>query len=337
MRTLSYLQRSLIAILLTLGVLMATLPARAAERSRYFSETGFLVENALLAAFEGYGDVPVIGLPISDAMETTCEQNPCTVQWFERSRIEIHHDDGRAYRGRIGADFLAARGTPWQFGTNSGASGCHLFPETGQALCNVFLDGWQRYGGMERLGLPISAAQDETYLDAGTGQSVTYRTQWFERVALEDHGAQGIMLRLLGSQTYPTWAEHLLADLINAERAKTGLPSLAGDARLAQAARGHSLDLAHHNGRGHIGSDGRNPIERTQSLGLAGFFGGEVVTYDQSPVAAVQSFLRSPEHKEILLYANTTQLGVGYEVVLGPVRGQQWPATVWTVDFWVAD
>jgi uncharacterized protein YkwD len=297
----SHFWRSLLTILLTLCLFLMSVPAHAAERSRYFSETGFLVENALLAAFERYGDVPVIGLPISDAMETTCEQHPCTVQWFERSRIEFH-DDGQAYRGRIGADFLAARGTPWQFGTGSGAPGCRLFSETGYALCDVFLDGWQRYGGMERLGLPISPIQEETYLDAGTGQPATYRTQWFERAALEDHGAHGVMLRLLGSQTYPAWAEHLLADLINVERAQAGLRALAWDERLAQAARGHSLDLARHNGRGHIGSNGRNPIERTQSLGLAGFFGGEIVTYDQSPVAAVQSFLHSPEHKDFRLF-----------------------------------
>jgi Cysteine-rich secretory protein family len=264
-----------------------------------------------------------------------CEQHLCTVQWFERSRIEFHHDDNHAYRGRIGVDFLAARGTPWQFGAGSGSPGCQLFAETGYAACGVFLAGWQRYGGVERLGLPITDVQQETYLDGGTGRTASYRTQWFERAALEDHGTQGMMLRLLGSQTYPTWAERLLADLINAERAKAGLPALKWDDRLAQVARGHSLDMAQHNMRGHIGSDGRNPIDRTKPLDLPGFFGGEVATYDQSPVAAIRAFVLSPEHNQIIRYPNTTHIGVGYGAVLGPVRGRQWPATVWTVDFWV--
>ena len=329
----------LVLALLTLTVLVP-LPAKAQNRSRYFPETGFIVDGAVLSAFNRYGGVPIIGLPISDAMETICEQSSCTVQWFERTRIEIHHDDGKAYRGRIGADFLAQRGTPWQFGTDdvqqhADEAPCLAFGKTGHVTCNVFLAAWKRYGATERLGLPITGVQDETYVDSGTGQTVTFRTQWLERAALEDHGEQGVLLRLLGSQTYPAWAEHLQADLINAQRVKSGLPPLAWHDGLAQAARSHSQDLAQHNGRGHIGTDGRDPIARTSNLGLSGFFGGEVVTYDQSPVAAFRSWMQSPPHREILLYPNTALLGVGYGVVLGPVRGNQWPATVWTADFWV--
>jgi hypothetical protein len=317
-------------------IMLATLPVPTrAAGSRYFSETGFIVEGSLLAAFDRYGGTPVIGLPISDAMETTCESHPCLVQWFERTRLEIHHDDGQAYRGRIGADSLAARGIPWQFGTSGDAPGCRAFAETGYMACDLFLAGWQYYGGIERLGLPISAVQDETYLDAGTGRTMSYHTQWFERAALEDHREQGIMLRLLGSQTYPTWAEHLLADLINAERVNGGLPALAWDDQLAQVAREHSADLASHNLRGHDGSDGRTAGDRLSAVPLPGNWTGEIVDYDQSPVQSLNSFLRSSAHRMILLDPKPTHFGAGYGVALGPVRGGQWPATVWTVDFWV--
>jgi uncharacterized protein YkwD len=311
---------------------LTTSPAHA-NGSRYFPETGFVVDSPMLAAFERYGGVSLIGLPISDAMETSCESQSCLVQWFERSRIEIHHDDGQAYRGRIAADFLAARGTPWQFGTESSTVGCRLFTETGYAACGSFLDAWQRYGGIERLGSPISSPQDETYIDDGTGESVTYRTQWFERAALEDHGTQGIMLRLLGSQTYPSWAEHLLADRINAERASAGLPALTWRDDLAEVARAHSVDSAQHNVHSHTGSDGRGPRERADALHLPGYCGGEVISYQQSPVAAIEALMRSPAHHDIILDPHATHFGVGYGVVLGQVRGGYWPATVWTVDF----
>jgi uncharacterized protein YkwD len=328
------LLQSLRSLTLLLGLLALTVtPARAAG-NRYFPETGFIVDVPILAAFDRYGGVPVSGLPISDAMETGCEGHPCTVQWFERSRIEFHYDDGQAYRGRIGADFLAARGTPWQFGVSDSRPGCQIFAETGHTVCDVFLAGWGRSGGVERLGLPISPPQDETYVDSGTGQTITYRTQWFERAALEDHGAQGIMLRLLGSQTYPTWAEHLLADLINAERATAGLPALLWEDRLAQVARGHSQDLAWHNRRGHDSSDGRTAGDRLTAVPIRGTWTGEIVDYDQSPTQSLSSFLQSPAHRAIMLDPKPTHLGVGYGVVLGPVRGGQWPATVWTVDFW---
>jgi uncharacterized protein YkwD len=142
------------------------------------------------------------------------------------------------------------------------------------------------------------------------------------------------MLRLLGSQTYPTWAEHLLADLINAERAKAGLPALTWEDRLAQIARGHSQDLAQHNLRGHDSSDGQTAGNRLRAVPLPGTWTGEIVDYDQSPTQSLSSFLQSPAHRAILLDSKPTHLGVGYGVVLGPVRGGQWPATVWTVDFW---
>src|SRR5215216_728875 len=90
-----------VLVLLALTLLAPHATGAQPRGNRYFPETGFIVDGAMLAAFSQYGGVPVIGLPISDAMETQCEQSPCMVQWFERTRIEIPHDDGTAYRGRI--------------------------------------------------------------------------------------------------------------------------------------------------------------------------------------------------------------------------------------------
>lgn len=323
--------------LLILIVLALALPAtaRAQAATRYFPETGFIVGGPVLTAFTRFGGVPVVGLPISDAMETMCEQTPCTVQWFERTRVEVHAD-GQAYRGRIGADFLAARGTPWQPGSGGGDGGtCAVFAETGHAVCGAFLDGWRRYGGVERLGLPLSAPQEERYRDGGTGADVAFPTQWFERAALEDHGAQGMQLRLLGSQTYPTWAEQLLVSLVNAERARAGLRTLAWDDQIAAVARAHSQDLARNNIRSHVGSDGRGTAERLATIKRSGAGRGEVIAFDQSPVAAFRALLLSPEHRTILMLPELTHLGAGYGYVLGQVRGGQWPATVWTIDVWV--
>lgn len=329
--------RSVLLVLLTAGcaLLVAGLPPPVHARggNRYFPETGFVVDVPILPAFERFGAVPIIGLPISSAMETQCEARPCTVQWFERMRLEVHHDDQQAYRGRIGADFLAQRGTPWQFGDGAAQEGCQAFAETGHRACAPFLEAWRRAGGRERLGLPITGVQEETYVDGGTGRVVTVQTQWFERAALEDHGAQGVLLRLLGGQTYPTWAERLLAELINAERVAAGLPPLAWHDELARVARGHSVDMATHNLQGHDSSDGRTVGDRLSALPLPGTWTGEVVSYQSTPVFAAQSLMRSPPHKMIMLSPSPTHLGAGYGVMLGQVYGK-WPATVWTVDFW---
>ncbi|NJO82323.1 MAG: CAP domain-containing protein [Blastochloris sp.] len=257
------------------------------------------------------------------------------MQWFERSRVEVLVT-GEIYRGRIGADYLAGRGTPWVFGDGSTPDGCQAVSETGYAICEPFLSAWRQFGGTDRLGLPISGVQEETYVDAGTGQTVTFPTLWLERGALEAQ-PDGVKLRLLGNQTYPTWAERLLADLINAERQKAGLNTLEWHDDLAHIARSHSEDLKQHNMVGHIGSDGSDPVSRsTGNVSLSGFFGGETIAHELSPVESIRRLMNSPSHREIILYDNTTHFGVGYAVNLGQVFEGYQPMPYWTTLFWVA-
>lgn len=70
--------------------------------------TGFAIRGALRAYFEQNGDVPVFGMPISRIEEMTIPGvGPLTVQWFERSRLEIH-EDGTIMRGLVGAEAYEA-------------------------------------------------------------------------------------------------------------------------------------------------------------------------------------------------------------------------------------
>jgi hypothetical protein len=52
---------------------------------------------------------------------------------------------------------------------------CRYFPETGNALCDRFLDFWERYGGLEIFGYPLSAQMQEN------GKTV----QYLERMKFE--------------------------------------------------------------------------------------------------------------------------------------------------------
>ena len=59
---------------------------------------------------------------------------------------------------------------------NSGAAArCRAFPETGQTLCDTFLDFWERNGGVMRFGYPISGELQEN------GRTV----QYLERMKFE--------------------------------------------------------------------------------------------------------------------------------------------------------
>jgi hypothetical protein len=69
------------------------------------------------------------------------------------------------------------------------------FDETGYCVNDPILSYWEKNGGLEVFGYPISGLRIETNNDGFTGP-----TQWFERDRLEDHGVQGVMAGRLGAQ-----------------------------------------------------------------------------------------------------------------------------------------
>ena len=66
--------------------------------------------------------------------------------------------------------------------TSAHAAACVSFQETGQALCDRFLDYWNAHGGLAINGYPLTDARMEA-LDNGN----QYQVQWFERVRMEYH------------------------------------------------------------------------------------------------------------------------------------------------------
>jgi beta propeller repeat protein len=81
-------------------------------------------------------------------------------------------------------------------------SGSRKFPETGQTVYGVFLDYWQKHGGLAQQGFPISGVMTETSdLDGKV-----YKVQYFERAVFEYHpelaGANKVLLSQLGTFRY---------------------------------------------------------------------------------------------------------------------------------------
>lgn len=190
-----------IASLLLLVLAVVSLPAHAqpAEQPRCFAETGHCISGRIRAFWEAGGGLPVFGLPISPQQEAMIEGTPRQVQWFERTRLELHPDNAPPFDvllGRLGAEQLARQTTPpmpapdFPPGTT-----CRSFAETGQQVCGGLLQFWQSYGveqdgvagsnaaeSLALFGLPLTPAQNEQLAD---GQ--TYTVQWFERARLELH------------------------------------------------------------------------------------------------------------------------------------------------------
>lgn len=190
-----------LATLLTLTIFPTGISARAQEHTRCFPETGQCVSGRLLDYWEHNGGLAVFGYPISEQRTETIEGTWAgPIQWFERDRLEDHANQGLGVlAGRLGAHALELQARPWQslpLPTERPAN-CRFFPETGHTLCGVFLRYWERNGGLERFGYPISEPSAET-IETWTGN-----VQYFERRRMEHHTelagtSYEVLLGLLG-------------------------------------------------------------------------------------------------------------------------------------------
>jgi len=193
----------LLMSMLMLFTITGTQQGLAQTGQRCFEETGYCIAGAIRTYWEQQGGLAVFGYPITEQREETIEGTTLPVQWFERDRLEDHGAQG-VMAGRLGADVLAQRGTPWQSypRVESADAGCTFFPETGHSVCEPFLSYWQQQGGLQRFGYPITQAIEETIGDwTGT-------VQYFERRRMEHHPQNDppydVLLGLLGKEMNPT-------------------------------------------------------------------------------------------------------------------------------------
>lgn len=188
---------TIIAALLTFP---AAEPATARSRQRCFPETGHCISGPIRAYWERNGGLPIFGYPITPLRQEIVEGRSLQAQWFERSRLEIQ-PDGRLTSGRLGARYLELTGRPWQqFPREQPIDSleCAYFPQTGFNVCGWFLGHWQRNGGLERFGYPISPVFEELI------EGRRYWVQYFERGRMEHHPENSypydVLLGLLGRE-----------------------------------------------------------------------------------------------------------------------------------------
>jgi hypothetical protein len=112
--------------------------------------------------------------------------------------------------------FLLASALPLSIPAANAQPASRLFPETGKTVRGLFLDYWNRHGGLAQQGYPIS---EETQEKSDTDGKI-YTVQYFERAVFEYHPENAstsegsiqsnVLLSLLGvfryNQKYPAGA-----------------------------------------------------------------------------------------------------------------------------------
>jgi uncharacterized protein YkwD len=111
------------------------------------------------------------------------------------------------------------------------------------------------------------------------------------------------------------------ANLINNARAEAGLPPLAVNAALTAAAQGHSIDMACHGLISHSGSDGSSPRERIVAAGYSPSLSSEIIYGSGYPQTAFDWWMSDQIHRDEILNASVSEMGVGYAYVAGTSAG----------------
>lgn len=105
-----------------------------------------------------------------------------------------------------------------------------------------------------------------------------------------------------------------VVSLVNAQRAKAGLPAMDSQSNLNRAAQTHACDMAATLNMSHTGSDGSDMSQRISRAGYRWRAANENIGKGFADAArAVQWWMNSPGHRRNILSSNR-EIGVGVAV-----------------------
>jgi uncharacterized protein YkwD len=105
--------------------------------------------------------------------------------------------------------------------------------------------------------------------------------------------------------------EMQMFDLINAERARAGLPRLTQNYELTQLARSYSANMFAKGYFSHYSQDGSGPFQRMQKANIKYASAGENLAMARSLQVAHNALMASPGHRANILQENFGTVGIG--------------------------
>jgi len=117
--------------------------------------------------------------------------------------------------------------------------------------------------------------------------------------------------------------EQAMLDRLNALRTEAGLSALSRDARLDAAARTHSVDMAWHQMLEHVSPRTGSPADRVSAAGVEASGLAENVAFNQSAAEAQEGLEGSAPHKQNMMAAGMTHVGLSVVYADGGVYATQ--------------
>ncbi len=177
-----WLLRTLLAVSLALGLaIWVVIPTRSQVGSgvnvRYFPATGHNVQGEFLTFFDRYGGETIFGVPRTEEIM----QDGLKVQYFQRARMEYHPYNPEPYRVQLTllGDLLGYRLPPIPAASIPPPNHPQrrYYPQTGHTLSYTFLEYFDRHGGLDVFGYPITELMVENGIVV----------QYFQRAKMEWH------------------------------------------------------------------------------------------------------------------------------------------------------
>ncbi|WP_282943583.1 CAP domain-containing protein [Paenibacillus sp. RC67] len=120
-----------------------------------------------------------------------------------------------------------------------------------------------------------------------------------------------------GSQETATDSQSAYADqvvtLVNQERAKSGLPALTSDSKLANMAMDKAKDMYNKNYFDHTSPTYGSPFDMMKQYGISYSYAGENIAKGQrNPQEVMNAWMNSEGHRQNIMSPNYTKIGVAY-------------------------
>ncbi len=186
---------------------------RPASDGEYFEITGHTIRGTFRDFWYGNGGLARFGYPLTEELLIADGGGrPRVVQYFERARFEHYPESSnpnlKVVLSRIGETMLRRQGIDWTKlpRIRSAPDTCRFFADIGHAICPPFLEVWERYGGLEGIGYPLT----EPYPAMDKATNTPYTIQHFERARLEyypnKNGQAGVTeFGMLGREYLVLW------------------------------------------------------------------------------------------------------------------------------------
>jgi len=122
------------------------------------------------------------------------------------------------------------------------------------------------------------------------------------------------------SPTFDEAAETQMLSLLNEERTRRGLGTLARDAAIDGVAREHAADMLRRGYFAHDTPEGDTPFARLRAAGVRFSVAGENLALAPTVTLAHQGLMESPGHRANILRPEYTRVGIGAAVADGRGR-----------------